>query len=459
MEERKNIAMCISGSMEGVHDEIIRGAFEYCQSRDIRLLLYSSLLSEEEYNGQNGESTLFGESMPFQLVPFDKIDGLIIAGDTLQSEDVIKELVRQARMRGLPVVSIYDDSTTGCFHVNVNDEEGMEQMVRHIVEEHGLTRVNFIAGVSGNMESENRLRAYKHVLEDNHIPVEEQRIGYGLFGCDTERVMERFFDGSAEKPQAIICSNDLMAIRAIRFLNERGYRVPEDIIVTGFDGHEEALNFCPSITTVRREMRETGGMAVKLLTRIWKGKPVALDTDVTPGIIYGQSCGCQPQNVRQTIRMYDYQHEQNEEKLRFIQMVEALLHFGFRQKTLDSYIETIEYTVQDFHISKMMFCMADSAFSHVPEAGQRFIRYPEGLRVAGAYGIAGYRNRRLKPGELPEVLLSEDIVCISFMPVYYRDLTLGYLMMGHTDMEFDRLLFKQWISVVSAQLGTYYEHM
>lgn len=459
MEDRKTIAMCISGSMEGVHDEIIRGAFEYCQSRDIRLLLYNSLLSEEEYQVQERKNVLYGECMPFQMVPFDQIAGLIIAGGTLQSDDVIKALVRQTRMRELPVVSIEDDSTTGCFHVNVNDEEGMEQMMRHIVEEHGLTRVNFINGISGNRESENRLRAYRRVLEDNHIPVDEARIGYGMFGSGTERVMERFFDGNMEKPQAIVCANDLMAIRAIRFLIERGYRVPEDIIVTGFDGHDEALNFCPSVTTVRRGMRESGAIAVKLLTRVWKGKSVALDTDVTPGIIYNQSCGCQPGIARQAIRMYEYQHERHEEMTRFMRMVEALLHYSAQQETSDSYIQTLEYSMRDFHISKVMLCMADEAFLHVPEAGERFVRYPESLKIAAAYGAEEYKGKRVRSGEIPEALLSDDIVCVSFTPIYYHNLTLGYLMMGHADMEFDRGLFKRWMSVISAQIGIYYERI
>lgn len=457
MEERKTIAMCISGSMDGVHDEIIRGAFEYCQSSNIRLLLYNSLLSEAEYDVKDRENVLFGESMPFQLVPFNEIDGLIMAGGTLQSDEVIKALVRQTRVRELPVVSIEDNASAGCFHVNINDQEGMEQMVRHVVEEHGMTKVNFIAGIPGNRESENRLKAYRHVLEENHIPVEEERIGFGMFGNDTERVMERFFDGSMERPQAIVCVNDLTAIRAIRFLVNRGYKVPEDIIVTGFDGHDEALHFYPAVTTVRRGMREAGATAVKLLIRVWKGKTLPLDTDIMPAMIYSQSCGCQPETPRQAIRMYDYQHDQKVKMQQFVQMSDSLLHYAAQQHTLDDYIHTLEYTVQDFHISKMMFCMADEAFVHVPQAGERFIRYPAQLRVAGAYGVAGYHNSRIKSGAIPEALLLDDIVCVSFTPIYYNDRTLGYLMMGHTDMEFDRNVFKEWISVVSAQIGIYYE--
>ncbi len=457
MEEQKTIAMCISGSMPGVHDEIIKGVFEYCQSRNIRLLLYNSLLSDEDLENQNFKELLFGEYMPFQLVPFDDISGLIIAGGTLQSENLLKTLVRQSRRRDVPVVSVYDDSTTGCLHVNVNDEEGMEQMMRHVVEEHGLTRVNFITGMPGNKESENRLRAYRRVLEDNGIPVEEERIGYGYFGKDTEAVMERFFDGSVEKPQAIVCANDLMAMQAILFLNSRGYRVPEDIIVTGFDGYGEALNFCPSITTVRRGLRESGVMAARVLTRIWKGKTVALDTTVTPGIFYNQSCGCQPVTMHQAYKMFEYQHRQNKVLKQFMDMTESILHFASQEKNIDSYIQTLEYSVQDFHISKMLFCMADKAFSHIPENEEAVVPYPEKLRIAGAYGLAGHRGRYISPGEIPVALLTEDICCISFTPVYYRDQTLGYLMMGHTDMEYDRGLFRQWLSVISAQIGNYFE--
>ncbi len=453
MEERKNIAMCICGSTDGVHDEIIRGAFEYCQSRNIRLLLYNGMLSDEEYRPEEEASLVFGESMPFQMVPFDEISGLIIGGSTLKSNDAINALVSQTRKRDLPVVSIEDDLTTGCFHVNVNDEEGMESMVRHIVEEHGFTTVNFIAGIPGNRESDNRLNAYKRVLEENGIAIDERRIGYGMFGKETFKVMEGFFDGTMEKPQAIICSNDQMAIYAIEFLFERGYRVPEDIVVTGYDGEGDAINFCPSITTVRRGMRELGEQAARVITRVWKGKTVSLDSHVVPGIVYNQSCGCVPRADKQLIKMYDYQHEQVQKMKYESYMEESLLHFAGKADTIESYIETMEYSVKDFNIAKMFFCMADEPFRHVPGEGEKFAHYPEKMKIAGAYNVAGYRSKHINTGEIPPELLTDDIVCVSFLPIYYNERTFGYLMMGHTDMDFDRSYFKRWLGVVSAQMA------
>lgn len=457
MAEQKQIALCISGSMQGIHDEIIRGAFECCKASDIRLLLYSSLLEDEDYHPEGELMLAYGESMPFQLIPFDEIDGLIIAGRTLHAEAVTKELVRRARTRSLPVISIDDDVTTGCFHVNVDDEDGMEQMVRHIVEEHGLTRVNFIGGAPGNPETENRLRAYKRVLQENNIPLDEERIGYGQFGKETKSVLERFFDGKRERPQAIVCANDRMAIQTVRFLVDRDYRVPEDIVVTGFDGTAEALNCCPTITTVRRGMCEAGELAVKMMQRIWKNRPASLDTTVKPGIIYNQSCGCQPMNLRQTFKMYDFLNDKNVRMEQFVEILNSLLHYASQQKSLDGYLRTIQYSTEKFHIHKMVFCMADRAFTHVPETPEEYIHYPEQMRIAAAFGVKELVGTSITPGAVPEALWGDEVACVSFVPIYYRDHTLGYLMMGHRDMDFNRVLFKQWLSVVSAQLGVYYE--
>ena len=68
-----------------------------------------------------------------------------------------------------------------------------------------------------------------------------------------------------DPPDAVFCFNDLLALGAVKVLNENGIRMPEDIAVVGYDNIEEAIFSTPSLTTISVDVQEVGKMAVSLL--------------------------------------------------------------------------------------------------------------------------------------------------------------------------------------------------
>ena len=64
--------------------------------------------------------------------------------------------------------------------------------------------------------------------------------------------------GSGRLPQALVCGTDQTAFGVIRLLEEAGVRVPDDVIVTGFDGISEANYHVPHITTCTQDYDTMG---------------------------------------------------------------------------------------------------------------------------------------------------------------------------------------------------------
>lgn len=95
-------------------------------------------------------------------------------------------------------------------------------------------------------------------------------------------------------PRAIICANDMMAIAAGAEFQRRGYKIPEDIIVTGFDGSEEA-NFCtPMLTTSGCSYDDTAKTIIDVISKALAGeKPEKIYT-VDYDLSVENSCGCKP---------------------------------------------------------------------------------------------------------------------------------------------------------------------
>lgn len=77
-----------------------------------------------------------------------------------------------------------------------------------------------------------------------------------------------------EFPQAIICANDAMAITACSILRERGIKVPEDVIVTGFDGIELEQYNSPRLTTAAADNDVLGEKIINAIDHMMNGVPL-----------------------------------------------------------------------------------------------------------------------------------------------------------------------------------------
>jgi DNA-binding LacI/PurR family transcriptional regulator len=69
----------------------------------------------------------------------------------------------------------------------------------------------------------------------------------------------------AEPPTAVFCFNDMTAIGVINALQQKGYKVPQDFSVIGFDDLDIASFFHPSLTTVRQPIYQIGRSTAKML--------------------------------------------------------------------------------------------------------------------------------------------------------------------------------------------------
>ena len=91
---------------------------------------------------------------------------------------------------------------------------------------------------------------------------------------------------------AVAASNDALALGVLIELQARGVRVPEDVAVTGFDGHRNGEYSAPSLTTVRQPVYEQGRTAVEMILAQLRGGDVPLLTNMATELVIRQSCGC-----------------------------------------------------------------------------------------------------------------------------------------------------------------------
>lgn len=194
----------------------------------------------------------------------------------------IGELFPQIVQTGIPFVTVDSQSgSAGCLNISADNEGGMRAAVAHLVDL-GHRRVAFLGGCRPENDSISaaRQRAYCAEMYRRSLP---RQIEYGDWRaefCDwqsgeTARAVRRLLD-SPNRPTAIACVSDHLAMIVVRLASERGLRVPDDLSVTGFDDVTVATLYNPPLTTVAQPFELLGRAAVRSLLNSSEANPPLL---------------------------------------------------------------------------------------------------------------------------------------------------------------------------------------
>ncbi|MBP5660540.1 MAG: GGDEF domain-containing protein [Lachnospiraceae bacterium] len=284
------IALCMA-KFNGLDQISFLKAFQkICERKNYKLFVFSSSIDfQTDFNTEP-------EEYIFNLMEPEKFDAVIIMTNSFINHELPRKIARKAKEAGTLCISL-NEQVDNCVTVRIDFANSFELVVRHIIEYHGVTNVNFIAGQKGNTYSEERLAVFRRVMAENNLTVEEDRIGYGDFWeIPTGRVMDDFLN-SGKKIDAIICANDLMAMEACRKLREAGLNVPDDVLVSGFDGIELEKFHYPRLATSIYNVDEAAEVSIDIMERALRGERPDPEHIVSCKFREGQSCGCLYHNV------------------------------------------------------------------------------------------------------------------------------------------------------------------
>lgn len=461
---RRNIAVCVTGYNWDYESRVVSGIAEKCGELDMNLLIFATLIRRPELNSDRvlPDSVIRGESEIFNLINYEIIDGIIILGESIIEEQVIFDISAKAAEKNIPVVNVNDPTHKLFRNVILSDKKAMEFVVRHLVEEHGLTKINFIGGFPGNLQTEERLAAYKKVLGEHNIPIEEKRIAYGEFWKKATECTESFIS-SGDIPQAIVCASDTMAIFCMDCLREHGFRIPEDIVVTGFDGLDDCENYSPTLTSVRRGFRSAGYKAAEMITDILDGKETDETSEVDSELVIMQSCGCVPKEEK---RKFDYLSEKygaESVSLEFRTYIHAMNTDFAAVKTSTELFANAKRSAEFFKLKRLFICICSNIERETAELDKEdiisaFRGISDTMVNKFSYGSSVPVGKQFPASELiPEDILNGDkAVVFAFSPMYFKDNFLGYLAYEPSGFRGYGEHFSTWLMMLSNNTGSFY---
>jgi LacI family repressor for deo operon, udp, cdd, tsx, nupC, and nupG len=157
--------------------------------------------------------------------------------------------------------------------ISLDNRGAAKAMTQHLIDL-GHRRIGLIKGPRSSPLTQDRVAGYEDALFDAAIPRDPVLICHGDF------TLQAGFDGAGimlslpERPTALFCENDEMAIGALKRIKQQGLRVPQDISLVGFDDIPFAAYCDPPLTTIAQPAEIFGRTAVEMLIALIEKKPL-----------------------------------------------------------------------------------------------------------------------------------------------------------------------------------------
>ncbi len=441
-EQMKKIAIVLDGWRKFVTYAWIIGCRQYIKEHGLDANIYAfnsfgNFSMDEKYN--------IGEYNITNLPNFSDFDGIIVDLTNIKKEnrEIKEDIIRRIRESGVPAVSLVE-RIPGMYYSGINNYAAMKEIVEHIVTVHGCTKINFVGGPRENEENQLRFEAYCDVLAEHGIPFERERVYEYNFEIVTG---EQAFDHFEEKgliPEVFICANDNIAVGLCHQAQGRGYRIPEDFLVTGFDNFDKASYYVPSITTVGVIREKTAYQAAELLDKIWRGEECANEVYVDSEIVFQDSCGCKAEHprdrgeyVRENIFAADYEIKIQNDMLLLKRALIDCQTFEEMAECLPQNLQMLNY--EELYILMNKNLLGDSEEilfdMHTVEDDYPTKGYPEDMEVfVASRGKEILHDCKRKPGQLiPGDAESSGGDLYLFLPVHFRDREIGYMVLKNCD--------------------------
>lgn len=187
-----------------------------------------------------------------------RVDGLIISP---LLEEVTFDHIYELKKRSTPFVLLGRIPGLACDYVEFDDYKGGQLVTDHLIQKRH-TQIGFIAGLRTSRASRQRFTAFKDTLLANGLTLKEQYVFSDAKDLSDGVAIGNSLVAMNDRPSAIVCFDDAIALGVIKAFNNAGLKIPDDLSITGFDDID--LVIFP-LTTVSLPAYEAGRTLARTL--------------------------------------------------------------------------------------------------------------------------------------------------------------------------------------------------
>jgi len=246
------LGVIISNIDDPYFSEILQGIEEIAQSNN-----YSLFMAASQRDPQREQTIIHAMRQ-------HHVDGVIVCSTSFSDEKS-----QQLSQYGIPIVVVNNQAAEDYrYSIYHDDLDGSRQLTRHLIEL-GHRKIAYLGNSHSGRTTQDRLAGFRFEMESCGLAVSDKYI-YEVPGSEPENgiLTANHFLDLPERPTAVVCFNDIMAIGMLKSLQQRGVRVPEELSITGFDNIIFSNYTNPPLTTFDQPKRFIGQKAAELILNL-----------------------------------------------------------------------------------------------------------------------------------------------------------------------------------------------
>lgn len=446
----KNIAVLITAIDANSQVNMLQGIERFRKEHNCNVAIFSWFTSSYEKEKHN-----LGEINILNLPDFNLFDGIIVVSNTVHiqaNRDFISDILKSVKCPIVCVGAKIDD-----YHYVASDTySAMRKLVEHFVIEHKMRRIHFVKGIKGNIDAEERFRAYIDVLNENKIPLEQERITQGDFYIlGGELAAKQLLESKLPFPEAIICANDLMATTVSGVLKNNGYSIPADVAIGGYDGSNEGQLCTPRLTTVINNSEQQGYKACEVLWDLMDGKDIPKENKVQDELLLGESCGCKTNSEKISSKTNEIGNVASQRNM--------IHHILQQKKTImecaeyDNWLCALKTLIENIAPTEFYYCVNEDFKEKFFEQNiveqesvsfKEKLAYSEKIKVMLAYKDGKFTEKTdyLSKYAFEEMFeeASEGKLYV-FSPVHYLERNYGFFVFTNSNFPINNQVYVNWL--------------
>lgn len=217
----------------------------------------------------------------FMFIDKKRFDGIIL----MSQSDSDNAFIYDVLQKGIPVVVLNREiQEKSVLNILSADRKGAYEAVEYLIK-NGHSDIAIIEGKRGFKSAIDRKEGFINALIDYKLQINNEYMIAGEYNIESGYKAMKKLLSLSKVPTAVFCSNDDMAVGAIKAAMQAGVKVPEDISIIGFDDSMVCSYVTPALTTVRKPTRELSVMGAEKLLKIVegeevKGEKIYIDTEL-----------------------------------------------------------------------------------------------------------------------------------------------------------------------------------
>jgi DNA-binding LacI/PurR family transcriptional regulator len=210
-----------------------------------------------------------------------RFDGIILMSQSNSDNSFIYDVLEKK----IPLVVLNRDiDESSIINILSGDKKGAYKAVTYLIQK-GHKDIAIIEGKKEFKATIERKEGFLKALIENNLQINKEYIVDGDYTFESGRCAMKKLLSLSKTPTAVFCSNDEMAVGAMKAASEAGLKVPTDISIIGFDDNQLGAFITPALTTVRRPIIEASRKGAEKLFNIIEdnsiqGEKIYIDTEL-----------------------------------------------------------------------------------------------------------------------------------------------------------------------------------